>query len=65
MIYDPDKLKQILPVKSDQLMDYVINWLMDSSILPEIFSYPKMFIMQWRENSWNEIKRMSGYTELS
>ena len=65
MIYNPDKLKQILPVKSDQLMDCVINGVMDSSILPEIFSCLKMFIMQWRKNSWNEIKRMGSYTELS
>ena len=65
MIYNPDKLKQILPVKSDQLMDYVINGVMDSSILPETFSCLKIFIMQWRKNSWNEIKRMSSYTELS
>ena len=64
MIYNPNKLKQILPVKSDQLMDCVINGVMDSSILPEIFSCLKMFIMQWRKNSWNEI-RMSSYTELS
>ena len=65
MIYNLGKLKQILPVKSDQLMDRVINGVMDSSVLPEIFSYLKMFIMQWRKNSWNEIKRMSSYTELN
>ena len=62
MIYNPDdKLKQIPPVKSDQLKDCIINGVMDSSILPEIFSCHKMFIMQWR----NEIKRMGSYTELS
>ena len=65
MIYNPDKLKQILPVKSDQLMDCVINGVMDSSILPEIFSCLKIFIMQWRKNSWNETKRMGNYTKLS
>ena len=36
MIYNPDKLKQILPVKSYQSMDCVINGVIDSSILPEI-----------------------------
>ena len=65
MIYNPDKLKQILPVKPYQSMDCVINEVIDSSILPEIFSCLKMFIMQWTKNSWNEIKRMGSYTELS
>ena len=65
MIYNPDKLKQILPVKLDQLMDCVINGVMDSLILPEIFSCLKIFIMKWRENSWNKIKIMSSYTALS
>ena len=65
MIYNPDKLKQILSVKSDQSMDCVINEVMGSSILPEIFSYLKMFITQWRKNSWSEIKRMGSYTELN
>ena len=62
MIYNPNKLKQILPVKLYQSMDCVINGVIDSSILPEIFSCLKMFIMQWRKNSWNEIKRMGSYT---
>ena len=65
MIYNPNKLKQILPVKSDQLMDCVINGVMDSSVLPEICLCLKMFVMEWRKNSWNEIKRMSTYTKLS
>ena len=54
MIYNPNKLKQIVPV------DGVINVVINSSILPEIFSFLKMFIMQWRENSWNEIRRMDS-----
>ena len=45
MIYNPDKLKQILAVKSYQSMDCVINGVIGSSILPEIFSRLKMFIM--------------------
>ena len=65
MIYNPDKLKQILPVKSDQSMDCVINEVMDSSILSEIFSCLKMFIMQWiKQSKWDK-KKMSSFTELS
>ena len=60
MIYNPDKLKQILPVKSYQLMDCVINGVIDTSVLPEILSCLKLLIMQWRKNSWNKIKR-TGY----
>ena len=37
MIYNPNKLKQILPLKSYQSMECVINGVIDSSILPEIF----------------------------
>ena len=62
MIYNRNMLKEILPVKSYQLIDCVINGVIDSLNLPEIFSCLKMFIMQWRENSWNEIKRMGNYT---
>ena len=62
MISNPEKLKQILPVKSYQSMDCAINGVIDSSILPKICSCLKMFIMQWRENSWNKIKRMCSYT---
>ena len=51
MIYNSKKPKKILPVKSYQSMDCVINGVIDSSILPEIFSCLKMFIMQWRESS--------------
>ena len=29
MIYNPNKLKQILPVKSDQSMGFAINGVMD------------------------------------
>ena len=65
MIFNPNKLKQTLPVKSDQSIDYVINGVVDSSVLPEIFLCLKMFIMQWRKISWNEIKRMGSYAELS
>ena len=38
MIYNLDKLKQILPVKSYQSMDYVINGAMDSSHAPKCLS---------------------------
>ena len=62
MIYNPDKLKQILPVKLYQAMDCVINVVLDSSILPEIFPYLKIFIMQWKKNTQNETKRMVSYT---
>ena len=47
MIYNTNKLKHILPVKSDQSMGFVINGVMDSSTLPEIISFLKIFIMQW------------------
>ena len=49
MIYNPDKLKQILLVKSDQLMDFVINEVIDSSILPEIFSCLKRHAMEKKQ----------------
>ena len=62
MIYNSDKLKQILPVKSYQSMDGLINGVIISSILPEFL---KIIIRQWRKNSWNEIKRMGSYTQLS
>ena len=45
MIYNRDKLKQILPVKSNQPMDRVINGVMDSSILPEMFSFLYCFFV--------------------
>ena len=51
MIYNPDKLKQILPVKLYQAMDCVINVVLDLSILPEIFPCLKIFIMQWKKNT--------------
>ena len=57
MIYNPDKLKQILPVKSYQSMDCVINAVIHSSVLPEFFSRLKIFIMQRRKSSWIEIKK--------
>ena len=41
MIYNPDKIKQILPVKSYQSMDCVINGVTDSSILSEFFHVSK------------------------
>ena len=49
MIYNPNKLKQILPVKSDQLMDCVINGVIDSSILPEIFSCLKRHAIEKKQ----------------
>ena len=62
MIYNLDnKLKQILPVKSYQQMDCVINGVINSSVLQEIFWSLKMFIMQQRKNEWDEIKRMGSY----
>ena len=56
MIYNPDKLKQILPVKSDQLMDCVINGVMDSSILPEIFfmSQNVYHAMEKKQLKWDK-----------
>ena len=54
MIYNLNKLKQILPVKSDQSMDCVVNGLMDSSILPEIFSCLKTHAMEKNQLKWDK-----------
>ena len=37
MIHNPNKLEQNLPVKWYQSMDCIMNGVIDSSILPEIF----------------------------
>ena len=56
MIYNTDKLKQILPVKSKQLMDCVTNGVIDSSILPEIFFMPQnvYHAMEEKQLKWDK-----------
>ena len=62
MIYNRDKLKQILPVKSNQPMDRVINGVMDSPILPEMFSFLFCFFvflsaMEKKQLKWENENR--------
>ena len=63
-IYNPNKLKEILTVKSYQLIEWIKkrgNRFINSNSTRNFFICLKMFVMQWRENSWDVIKRMGSY----